>query len=111
VDLGEGFGEVIGRGLSGGQGLSTGLDRDSAVAARSTHEFLDAPTGLGLNPLGYGQGGEHDRQVGVDGVAGAVVDRLCRCLDYADDRVIGAGQRSGTADGVGIAFGSGFFFS
>jgi hypothetical protein len=64
-----------------------------------------------FDPVTDRQCGEHDAQVGLDGVAGVVVDRLCRCLDYADDRGVGAGQWSGTADGVGIAFGSGFFFS
>jgi hypothetical protein len=58
-----------------------------------------------------GQGGEHDGQVGVDGFAFVVVDGLCRGLDYADDQGIGADQQRGTADGVGIVFGSGFFFS
>jgi len=45
----------------------------SRLAVRN--EFRDAPTGLDPNPVRYGQGSEHDGQVGVDGVAGAVVDR------------------------------------
>ena len=46
-----------------------------AVAACGADEFLDAPTGLVLDPVADGQGGEHDAQVGLDGVAGVVVDR------------------------------------
>ena len=33
VDLGESFGEVVGWGFSGGQGVASDLDRDGAVAA------------------------------------------------------------------------------
>jgi hypothetical protein len=54
VDLGEGFGEVVGWGFGGGEGVASGLDRDGAVSAGATHEFLDAPTGLVLDPVGYG---------------------------------------------------------
>ena len=60
VDLGESFGEVVGWGFGGGQGLPSGLDGDCAVAACGAHEFLDAPTGLGLNPVTDREGGEHD---------------------------------------------------
>ena len=75
MDFGEGFGEFGGWGLGGGQGLAPGLDGDGAVAACGTHEFLDTPTSLSLNPVADRQGGEHDRQVRVDGVAGAVINR------------------------------------
>jgi hypothetical protein len=33
MDFGEGFGEVVGWGFSGGQGVASDLDRDGAVAA------------------------------------------------------------------------------
>jgi hypothetical protein len=38
-------------------------------------EFLDTPTGLALNPVADGQGGEHDAQVRLDRLAFVVVDR------------------------------------
>ena len=50
-----------------------GLDLDCAVAAAGSDEFLDAPAGLVLNPVGDGQGGEHHGQVGVDGLTPVVV--------------------------------------
>jgi len=37
-------------------------------------EFLYAPAGLGFDPVADGHGGEHDGQVGVDGLAFVVVD-------------------------------------
>ena len=46
VVLGEGFGEVAGRGFGCGQCLSAGLDVDGAVAAAGAHEFLYAPASL-----------------------------------------------------------------
>ena len=55
--------------------LFSGLDGDGAVAPCSPHEFLDAPTGSVLYPVGEGHRGEHDRQVGLDGFAFVVVDR------------------------------------
>jgi hypothetical protein len=111
VDLGQRVAEVVGQWVGGGEGLASGFDLHGAVAAGGADEFLDAPVGLVLDVVADGPCGKHDSQVDIDRFAGVVVDGLCRCLDYADDRVIGAGQRSGTADGVGIAFGSGFFFS
>jgi hypothetical protein len=75
ADSGEGFGEVVGLGFGGGECLSSGLDRDCAVAACGSHEFLDAPTCLVVNPVRYGQCSEHDRQVCLNGLAGVVVDR------------------------------------
>jgi hypothetical protein len=51
-----------------------GLDRDAAVAAQSLHEFFDAPSGLALEPSADREGGEHDGEVGFDGVAFVVVD-------------------------------------
>jgi hypothetical protein len=51
-----------------------GLDRDAAVAAQSLHEFFDAPSGLAFEPSADREGGEHDGEVGFDGVAFVVVD-------------------------------------
>src|SRR6476659_8525924 len=39
----EGFAEVVGYGVGGGEGSLSGADRDCAVAAPGTDEFLDAP--------------------------------------------------------------------
>jgi hypothetical protein len=55
--------------------MVTGLDGDGAVAPSGSDEFLDAPTGLVLDPVRYGHGCEHHTEVGFDRVAGAVVDR------------------------------------
>jgi hypothetical protein len=52
-----GFGEVVGCGFGGGQGLASGLDRDGAVAACDADEFLDAPAGLVFYPVADGQRG------------------------------------------------------
>jgi hypothetical protein len=91
--------------------VSTGFDVDGSVAAGGADEFLDSPAGLGLDVVTDGHRGENDRQVRLDRFAGAVIDRLCRGLDYADGRGIGADQQRGIGCGVGIVFGSGFFFS
>ena len=48
---------------------------DGAAAACGADEFSDAPTGLVFDPVADGQGGEHDRQVSLDGFAFVVVDR------------------------------------
>jgi hypothetical protein len=61
--------------VGGVQGLSAGFDLDCAVAAGGSDEFRDAPAGLVFDPVADGRGGEHDRQVGVDGLAFVVVDR------------------------------------
>jgi hypothetical protein len=66
----------------------------------------DGQAGAFLNAVGDGQGGEHDGQVRFDGLARAVEHRLCRGLDYADDRGTGADQRCGIGCGVGIFIGS-----
>ena len=71
----EGLAEVVGEGVGGGDGLPSGLDLDGAVAAGGLDEFPDRPAGLCFDPAADGEGGEHDRQVGLDGVALAVVDR------------------------------------
>jgi hypothetical protein len=75
VDFGKGFSEVVGCAFGGGEGLAAGLDGDGAVAAGGAGKFLDAPAGLGLDSMADGQGGKHDRQVRLDRIAGAVVDR------------------------------------
>jgi len=75
VDFGEGFGEVGRRRFGGGQGVAAGLDGDGAVAPSGAYEFLDAPAGLVFDPVRYSHGCEHDAQVRLDRVAGAVVDR------------------------------------
>jgi len=69
------FCEVGRWGFGGGEGLVAGLDGDGAVAACRPDEFLDAPAGSVLDPVRDGYRGEYDAQVGLDGVAGAVVDR------------------------------------
>jgi hypothetical protein len=53
----------------------TGLDLDGAVAAHGRDEPSDGPAGGVLDPPGDGQGGEHDGQVRLDRVFGAVVER------------------------------------
>ena len=55
--------------------MLAGLDLDGAVAACGLDELLDGPAGGVLDDAGHGQGGEHDGQVRVDGLAGAVIDR------------------------------------
>jgi hypothetical protein len=70
----EGLAEVIGKGVGGGDGLSPGPDLDLAVAAGGLDEFPDRPACLCLDPPADGEGCEHDREVGLDGVALAVVD-------------------------------------
>src|SRR5262250_800223 len=74
VDGVEGLAEVVRGGVGGGDGLLAGLDLDLAVAAGGLDELPDRPAGSRLDPAADGEGGEHDVQVGVDGVALAVVD-------------------------------------
>src|SRR5690606_8161838 len=57
------------------QDLLAGADLHGAVAACGAHELLDAPTCSVLDPVRDRHGREDDRQVGLDGVAGAVIDR------------------------------------
>ena len=58
-----------------GEEVSAGADLDRAVAAGGANEFLDRPAGAVLDEPGDGQRGEHDGEVGFDGVAFVVVDR------------------------------------
>ena len=62
-------------------------DLDSAVAAGGAGEPLDGPAGAGLDEPGDGEGGEHDGQVGVDGLTFVVADRagLQVVLDILND--------------------------
>jgi hypothetical protein len=75
VDAVEGFAEVGGQGVGGGDGVLTGLDADGAVAAGGSDELADGPAGLGFDPAADRQGGEHDGQVGLYRVPLVVVDR------------------------------------
>ena len=75
VDRGERLADVVGQGVFGGQGVAAGVDLDGAVAAQGADEFLDRPTGPGLDAVGDCQRGEDDGEVGVDGFAFVVVDR------------------------------------
>jgi hypothetical protein len=84
VDEVEGLAQVVGKRVGGGDEVLPGLDLDSPVAAGGPDEFADGPAGGVLDPAADGQGGEDDGEVGFDGVALAVVDRLCRCSGYAD---------------------------
>jgi hypothetical protein len=60
--------------VGGGDELWAGLDLDRAVAAGRLDELPGRPSGCRLDPAGNGGRGEDDRQVGLDGVALAVVD-------------------------------------
>ena len=51
------------------------LDADGAVAAGGAHKFLDAPTGLDLNPVADSHRGDHDAQVRLDRFPDVVIDR------------------------------------
>ncbi len=66
--------KFAGQWVSGGEDVVSGLDLDGAVAAGGPDEFLDGPADGLLDPAADGQGGEHDGQVGVDGLAPVVVD-------------------------------------
>ena len=55
--------------------MVAGGDGDGAVAAGGPDEFLDAPTGLGFDPMADRPRGDHDTQVRVDRFAQVVVDR------------------------------------
>jgi len=68
VDGVEGLVQVVGEGVGGDDGLPSGLDLDGAVAAGGLDEFPDRPAGSRLDPAADGEGCEHDREVGLDGV-------------------------------------------
>jgi hypothetical protein len=55
--------------------LVAGFDFHGAVSAGSADEFLDAPTGLGLNVMTDGHRRDDNAQVGFDGLAHVVIDR------------------------------------
>ena len=75
MDPAEDFVKFAGQWVSGGEGVVSGLDLDGAVAAGGLDEFLNGPAGGLLDPAADGQGGEHDGQVSVDGLAFAVAGR------------------------------------
>ena len=55
--------------------MGAGFDLHGAVAAGGGDELLDRPAGTFLDDAGDREGGEHDAQVGFDGVTGVVEDR------------------------------------
>jgi hypothetical protein len=75
VDAVEGFMEVVGQGVGGGDDVVTGLDLDGAVAAGGADELADRSACPVFGRAADGQGGEPDREVGFDGVPLVVVDR------------------------------------
>ena len=74
MDAVEDVAEVIGQGVGCGDGVVAGLDLDGAVAAGGADELPDRPARPGFDSAADREGGEHDGQVGVDGVALVVVD-------------------------------------
>lgn len=67
-----------------GDEMLADLDLDDAVAAGGLYEFPDRAAGPCLDPAADGQGGEHDRRVGLDGLALAMLDGpdlQVRCRD------------------------------
>src|ERR1700729_3369532 len=75
LDEGEGVAEVGRERVFGGEDVLAGADLHGAVAAGGADELLEGPAGAALDEPGDGQGGEDDRQVGLDGIPLAVVDR------------------------------------
>src|ERR1700722_364907 len=75
LDEGQGVAQVGLERVLGGDDVLADADLDGAVAAGRADEPLDRPAGALLDEPGDGQGGEHDGEVGLDGVALAVVDR------------------------------------
>jgi hypothetical protein len=69
VILARGVAEVGRERVFGGEDVLAGADLDGAITACSTDEFLDAPTGLVLDPVADGQCGEHNAQVRLDGIS------------------------------------------
>src|SRR5689334_17634400 len=59
----------------GGEDLQSGADLDGPVAPGGAYEPADRPTGALLHVAADGERGEHDAQVGFDGLAFVVVDR------------------------------------
>ena len=75
LDGADGGSGVVVEGCAGVEDVVAGLDGDAAVAAQGLYEFLDRPAGLAFEPVADGEGGHHDCEVGLDGVALVVVDR------------------------------------
>jgi len=91
------FGDVeAGQNLSlglrdlGWEGLGGAVDRDGRRAQRPEllDDLGDGQTGAFLDVVGDGQGGDDDREVGLDGVAGAVEHWRARksLLDIRNER-------------------------
>lgn len=59
----------------GCDGVLADLVLGGAVAPGGADEPFDGPPGGGLDTAGHGQRGEHDGQVGLDGLTLVVVDR------------------------------------
>jgi hypothetical protein len=74
VDGVDGFAQVGGDRVGGGDGMRAGLDLDRAIAAGCFHELADGPAGVLLDPAADGQGGEDDGEMSLDGVAQVVLD-------------------------------------
>lgn len=55
--------------------MGAGFDLHGAIAASGRDELLDRPAGAFLDDAGDREGGEHDAQVGFDGIAGVMEDR------------------------------------
>jgi len=87
----EGLPEVAGEGIGGGDGLPSGLDLNGAVSAGCLDELPDRPAGLRLDPAADGEGGAHDREAGLDGVAPAKRRRAKR--PKPSEQGVGSAQR------------------
>ena len=64
-----------GSGVLGGKDVLADADLHGAVAAAGAEELPDRPVGAAFDEARDGQSCEDDGQVGLDGVALAVVDR------------------------------------
>jgi hypothetical protein len=67
--------KVGGERVGGGDDVGSGLDLDCLVAAGCADALPDRPSGARFDPAADGQGGEHERQVGLDRVPQVMVDR------------------------------------
>jgi len=75
VNAAEDVAQVGGQGAGADDGVGASLDLYGPVTAGGADELPDRPAGAVLDPGADGEGGEHDRQVGLDRVALAVVNR------------------------------------
>ena len=88
VDGFEGLAQVVGERIGGHDRLPSGLDLYGAVSAGGFDEFPDGPAGSCLDPAADGEGCEHHREVGPDGVALAVVDGPFLQVGLRDERAL-----------------------